>query len=66
MWPVIWEANENGVMSAPRGIPKTIKNPHLIYPGQVLRIPQMTDSLKKSSIFERSKGWLEWKKRRNR
>jgi len=66
MWPVIWEANENGVMSAPRGIPKTIKNPHLIYPGQVLRIPQMTESLKKSSIFERSKGWLEWKKRRNR
>jgi nucleoid-associated protein YgaU len=64
MWPVIWEANENGVLSAPRGIPKTIRNPHLIYPGQVLKIPQMSESLKKSAIFERAKGWLDWKKRR--
>jgi len=63
MWPVIWEANENGVLS---GSPKTIRNPHLIYPGQVLRIPRMTDALKKSSVFDRSKGWLDWKKRRNR
>lgn len=63
MWPVIWEANENGVLS---GRPSTIRNPHLIYPGQVLRIPVMSESLKKSSIFERSKGWLDWKKRRNR
>ena len=63
MWPVIWEANENGVLS---GFPRTIKNPHLIYPGQVLKIPQMTDALKKSSIFDRSKGWLDWKKRRSR
>ncbi|MCX6156412.1 MAG: LysM peptidoglycan-binding domain-containing protein [Ignavibacteriota bacterium] len=66
MWPVIWEANENGVIEAPRGIPKTIKNPHLIYPGQVLKIPAMSESLKKSSIFDRSKGWLDWKNRRNR
>jgi len=65
MWPVIWEANENGVMSAPRGIPKTIRNPNLIYPGQVLRIPQMTDNLRKSSIFERSKEWLDWRNRRS-
>ncbi len=63
MWPVIWEANENGVIS---GRPKTIKNPHLIYPGQVLRIPAMNETLKKSSVFERMKGWLDWKKRRNR
>jgi nucleoid-associated protein YgaU len=66
MWPIIWEANENGVMDAPRGIPKTIRNPHLIYPGQVLKIPAMSENLKKSSIFERSKGWLDWKKRRKK
>jgi nucleoid-associated protein YgaU len=64
MWPIIWEANENGVVSAPRGIPKTIRNPHLVYPGQVLRIPKMTESLRKSDIFEKAKGWLDWKKHR--
>ena len=64
MWPIIWEANENGVISAPSRIPKTIKNPHLIYPGQVLRIPQMSDNLKKSAIFDRARGWLDWKKGR--
>ena len=64
MWPIIWEANENGVISAPRRIPKTIKNPHLIYPGQVLKIPQMNDALKKSAVFDRARGWLDWKKTR--
>lgn len=64
MWPIIWEANENGVISAPGRIPKTIKNPHLIYPGQVLRIPQINDALKKSAIFDRARGWLDWKKGR--
>jgi len=64
MWPIIWEANENGVISAPGRIPKSIKNPHLIYPGQVLRIPKMSDVLKKSAIFDRARGWLDWKKGR--
>lgn len=64
MWPIIWEANENGVISAPRRTPKTIKNPHLIYPGQVLRIPKITDALKKSPVFDRARGWLDWKGRR--
>lgn len=62
MWPILWEANENGVLDAPRRIPKTIKNPNLIYPGQVLRVPQLTDVLLKSSAFERMKSWLDWKK----
>jgi len=35
MWPVLWEANEKGVVSAPPKVSKTIKNPNLIYPGQV-------------------------------
>ncbi|CAN5497649.1 hypothetical protein BH10BAC5_BH10BAC5_18500 [soil metagenome] len=39
-WPKIYEANKNGVIS---GKPSTIKNPNLIYPGQVLRIPCLTD-----------------------
>lgn len=66
MWPIIWEANENGVISAPGRIPKTIRNPHLIYPGQVLKIPKLSESLKKSDVFERMKGWLDWKKNRKR
>ena len=63
-WPVIWEANEYGVISAPRGIPKTIRNPHLVYPGQVLKIPQLTESLKKSDIFDRAEEWTEGNKSR--
>ncbi|MCI0474445.1 MAG: LysM peptidoglycan-binding domain-containing protein [Ignavibacteria bacterium] len=63
-WPVIWEANEYGVISAPRGIPKTIRNPHLVYPGQVLKIPQLTESLKKSGIFDRAKEWTDGDKNR--
>jgi hypothetical protein len=47
-WPKIWEANEEGVVSAPEHTPKKIVNPNLIYPGQVLRIPVLTaDDLKK-------------------
>ena len=62
MWPILWEANENGVLDAPRRIPRTIKNPNLIYPGQVLRVPQLTDVLMKSAAFERAKSWLDWRK----
>lgn len=47
-WPKIWEANEDGVISAPAHTPKKITNPNLIYPGQVLRIPTLTaEDLKK-------------------
>jgi len=49
MWPVLWEANEKGVVSAPPKVSKTIKNPNLIYPGQVLKVPALTDELKKKS-----------------
>jgi hypothetical protein len=42
-WPKIWEANEDGVISAPKNVPHKITNPNLIYPGQVLRIPKLTD-----------------------
>jgi len=42
-WPKIWEANENGVITAPAHTPKKIVNPNLIYPGQVLSIPVLSD-----------------------
>ena len=42
-WPKIWEANEEGVISAPAHTPKKVTNPNLIYPGQVLRIQKLTD-----------------------
>jgi len=54
MWPVLWEANETGVVSAPPRVPKTIKNPHWIYPGQVLRVPALTADLQKKAELRRS------------
>jgi hypothetical protein len=42
-WPKLWEANEEGVISAPAHTPKKVKNPNLIYPGQVLKVPALSD-----------------------
>lgn len=42
-WPKIWETNEEGVISAPYNVQHKVTNPNLIYPGQVLRIPKLTD-----------------------
>ena len=58
LWPVIWEANKIGVVSAPARTPKTIPNPNLIYSGQVLKVPYLTqpvidDSINKSGTWER-------------
>jgi nucleoid-associated protein YgaU len=44
LWPKIWEANRDGVISAPPGVPNRITNPNLIYPGQVLCIPALTEA----------------------
>jgi hypothetical protein len=63
MWPVLWEANEKGVISAPPKVKKTIKNPNLIYPGQVLSVPKLTDALKKSGL-EKAKKWKRSMKKR--
>ena len=41
-WPKLWEANEEGVISAPRHTPAKIKNPNLIYPGQILKVPVLS------------------------
>ena len=58
-WPVIWEANKNGVVNKDQLIDprhKAIMNPNLIYPGQVLKIPVLNNSdLKKEDFKERIK-----------
>jgi hypothetical protein len=59
MWPVLWEANEKGVVSAPPKVIKTIKNPNLIYPGQVLKVPALTKDLEKSAL-DKAKHWRHW------
>lgn len=59
MWPVLWEANEKGVVSAPPKVSKTIKNPNLIYPGQVLKVPALTKDLEKSAL-DKAKHWRHW------
>jgi hypothetical protein len=56
MWPVLWEANEKGVVSAPPKVVKTIKNPNLIYPGQVLKVPALTKELEKNAL-DKAKKW---------
>ncbi len=62
-WFAIWEKNKDGVVSAPPKVPKTIKNPNLIYPGQVLRIPALTDAEKKAAV-EKTKSYKnKWVKR---
>jgi LysM repeat protein/cell division protein FtsB len=55
VWPAIWEANKAGVISAPPKVKKTIPNPHWIYPGQVLKIPVLTDAQKKDAINQANK-----------
>lgn len=55
MWPVLWDANEKGVVNAPPKVPKTIKNPNLIYPGQVLKVPALTEDLKKKALDKSKK-----------
>jgi LysM repeat protein len=63
LWPAIWEANRDGVVSAPARTPKTIPNPNLIYPGQVLKIPAMTEELKTRTL---STSWRKYYKPKTR
>jgi hypothetical protein len=62
LWPAIWEANRDGVIDAPPRIPKTIPNPNLIYPGQVLRIPTLTDAQKEETL---RMNWRQRMRQRN-
>jgi LysM repeat protein len=57
-WPAIWEANKNGVVNAAQlkhRSHKKITNPNLIYPGQVLKIPTLTDAQKKEAEMKSKK-----------
>jgi LysM repeat protein len=50
LWPAIWDANKSGVVSAPPKVAKSIPNPNLIYPGQVLKIPALTEAQKNDAM----------------
>jgi LysM repeat protein len=63
LWPAIWDANKNGVVSAPPRVKTTIPNPNLIYPGQVLKIPALTDA-QKSAALERGSTYRSTRKTR--
>lgn len=57
-WPAIWEANKNGVVNAAQlknRRHKKITNPNLIYPGQVLKIPTLTEAQKKEAEMKSKK-----------
>jgi LysM repeat protein len=57
-WPAIWDANRNGVVNAyqlKNRRHKAVTNPNLIYPGQVLRIPALTDAQKKEAEMKSKK-----------
>jgi len=58
LWPAIWDANKNGVVNMDQlsnSRHKRIPNPHWIYPGQVLRIPPLTDAQKKEAELKSKK-----------
>jgi LysM repeat protein len=57
-WPAIWDANKNGVAnmeSRTNRRHKMVTNPNLIYPGQCLKIPTLTDAQKKESEMKSKK-----------
>ena len=65
-WPIIWEANKNGVVNKEQlldPLHRVIINPNLIYPGQVLKIPSLNNSdLKKEDLKERIKKFRKVRK----
>jgi nucleoid-associated protein YgaU len=49
MWPLIWEANRNSIVNPEHfweSELKRISNPNLIYPGQILKIPSVSQKEK--------------------
>ncbi|MCC6866430.1 MAG: LysM peptidoglycan-binding domain-containing protein [Ignavibacteria bacterium] len=57
-WPAIWDANKDGVANASalkHSRHKKVTNPNLIYPGQCLKIPTLTDAQKKEAQMKSKK-----------
>jgi hypothetical protein len=57
-WPAIWDANKNGVANMDQlknRRHKMVTNPNLIYPGQCLKIPTLTDAQKKEAEMRSKK-----------
>jgi LysM repeat protein len=57
-WPAIWDANKNGVANMDQlsnSRHKRVTNPNLIYPGQCMRIPTLTDAQKKEAEMKSKK-----------
>jgi LysM repeat protein len=57
-WPAIWDANKNGVANADalrNSRHKKVTNPNLIYPGQCMKIPTLTDAQKKEAELSSKK-----------
>jgi hypothetical protein len=67
MWPAIWDANRISIIN-PEDFEETyykkIHNPNLIYPGQVLKIPSLSEEDKKQAE-EKSKYYRKKRKLKN-
>jgi len=52
MWPVLWDANKTVTLDpkAPKNTKTKITNPNLIYPGQQLVVPTLTDKMKQDAM----------------
>jgi hypothetical protein len=64
MWPVLWDANKTVTLDpkAPKKTPTKITNPNLIYPGQQLVVPTLTDKMKQDALKVKNK----WMKKRTK
>ncbi len=65
MWPVLWDANKTVTLDpkmSGKRTPTKISNPNLIYPGQQLSVPTLTDKMKKDAMMMKNK----WMKKRTK